>query len=98
MARGEARSTRREVGSSITDRATARDVLSLAGFQPPNHSGFILCPKHNENSPSFHVLERGYRCFGCGDKGGLFDLIVALGIAHDRVSAARWLQDNLPNE
>ncbi len=94
MARRDTRSTRRNPTSSVVGRVTSRGVLSLAGFPPPDHSGFILCPKHDEWSPSFHLLERGYYCFGCGDKGGILDLIVVLGISRDRASAARWLEEN----
>lgn len=93
MARRDTPSTRRNLTSSVISSATARDVLSLAGFPPPDRRGFILCPKHDERSPSFHVLERGYFCFGCGDKGGLLDLVVVLGLARDRASAARWLKE-----
>lgn len=98
MTRRDAASTRRNAISLIVKRVTARDVLSLAGFMPPNRGGFILCPKHNERSPSFHVLERGYFCFGCGDKGGLVDFIVVLELARDRASAARWLEENLGHD
>ncbi len=94
MARRDSPSTRRNPTSSVVGRATARDVLFLAGFPPPDRSGFMLCPKHDERSPSFHVLERGYVCFGCGDKGGILDLMIVLGISRDRASAARWLEEN----
>ena len=32
-----------------------------------NHKG--CCPFHNEKSPSFHVYEDGFHCFGCGAHG-----------------------------
>jgi hypothetical protein len=98
MTRRDAPSTRHGYRSSITERVTARDILSLAGFPLPDRRGFILCPKHEERSPSCHVLERGYRCFGCGDKGGLLDLIVVLGIACNRTTAASWLEENLGHD
>jgi hypothetical protein len=98
MARRDTPSTRRNLTSSVVDRATARDVLSLAGFPPPDRSGFILCPKHDERSPSFHVLERGYFCFGCGDRGGILDLVVTLGVTRDRASAARWLEESIGHD
>ena len=76
--------------ASVLDRATIYDVLRLAGFEPPGRHGFVSCPLHAERSASFHVVGdgRGYRCFGCGAAGGILDLIVALGIAHDRAAAA----------
>ena len=92
MARRDAPSTRHCYRSSITERVTARDVLRLAGFAEPNRGGMMRCPVHGERSASFHLLTKGFRCFGCGARGGLLDLIVALGIARDRSTAARWLE------
>jgi hypothetical protein len=80
--------------SSIVDCATIADVLRLGGFQPANKRGFLCCPLHTERSPSFHIVAsgRGFRCFGCNAKGGVLDLVIALGIASDRASAAAWLE------
>ena len=80
---------------SITDRATAFDVLRLAEFEGPNRGGMIRCPIHLERSASFHLLGGGFRCFGCGAHGGVLELVIALGIAHDRGAAARWLEEAL---
>lgn len=35
-----------------------------------------LCPFHNEKTPSFHVYDDHYHCFGCGAHGSLFDFIM----------------------
>lgn len=79
---------------SVVDRVSVADVLRSAGFEEPNRRGFVSCPLHAERSASFHVVGdgRGWRCFGCGAKGGVLDLCIALGIAADRATAARWLE------
>ncbi|WP_230769518.1 DUF7146 domain-containing protein [Sphingomonas sp. Leaf4] len=37
-----------------------------------------LCPFHKEGSPSFHVDDnrRTYRCYGCGERGSVFDWVM----------------------
>jgi hypothetical protein len=79
---------------SIVERATVTDVLRFGGFGEPDRHGFLVCPLHSERSGSFHVTRngKGFRCFGCGRKGGVLDLAVALGIARDRAAAALWLE------
>ncbi len=82
---------------SIFRRATCVDVLRFHGITPPSKPGaFFTCPLpgHNDRSPSFHLTRdrRAFSCFGCGARGGISDLLIALGTAPDRVSAARWLE------
>jgi hypothetical protein len=36
-------------------------------------SWVFMCPFHNDRTPSFHVYEQNYFCFGCGAKGDVFD-------------------------
>ena len=40
----------------------------------------VLCPLHDEDTPSLHVYadERGWYCFGCGRGGSIIDLAAAL--------------------
>lgn len=45
------------------ERARQVPLYKVIRNLPKNR--FILCPSHNEKSPSFKVFERGY-CFGCG--------------------------------
>ena len=35
-----------------------------------------LCPFHSERTPSFYVFENGYHCFGCGERGDVFDWLL----------------------
>jgi hypothetical protein len=85
---------RRQLFDCVLDRVDIPIVLRLAGYDSPDRRGFMKCPLHVEHSPSFHVVNsgRGFRCFGCGRKGGILDLVVALGVAQDHASAARWLE------
>jgi DNA primase len=38
----------------------------------------VCCPFHGEDTPSFHVYEDHYKCYGCGWRGDIIDLIAAL--------------------
>jgi hypothetical protein len=53
-------------------------------------------PGHDDRSPSFKFVgeaETGFFCFGCGQKGGVLALCVALGLASDNAAAARWIEE-----
>ena len=81
--------------SSVLDHATVPNILHRIGIAvPEDPRKLIRCPLpgHNDNEPSFRVYPKGFVCFGCSKKGGLLDLIVMLGRATDRASAARWLE------
>ncbi|MEJ0060903.1 MAG: CHC2 zinc finger domain-containing protein [Terricaulis sp.] len=51
-----------------------------AKSRPAAGDFWACCPFHQENSPSFHVLDsKGiYKCFGCGEKGDAFTLAMKL--------------------
>ena len=38
----------------------------------------VLCPFHNEKTPSFHIYEDGFYCFGCGVYGDGIDFVAKL--------------------
>ena len=58
--------------SRIKDEVNLRDIIEGAGIALDKR-GFGKCPFHADDSPSFHIVERGpdsfYKCFGC-DAGG----------------------------
>ena len=37
-----------------------------------------LCPFHAEKTPSFHVHEKFYKCFGCGTSGNVIGFVSAI--------------------
>lgn len=84
--------------ASILARATCVDVLRAAQVALPSDPHKLMrcpLPGHDDSSASFRVFERGFTCFGCGARGGVADLAVALGHGRDRASAARWLEQIL---
>ncbi len=60
------------------------DMVAIVGRYTQlrkNGAAFLgLCPFHNEKTPSFRVNpERGaFMCFGCGEKGGLFQFMMKI--------------------
>ncbi len=60
-----------------------------------------LCPFHGEKTPSFHVYEDHYHCFGCGAHGSVIDFVmrserVAFREAVERLAAQAGMR--LPPE
>lgn len=46
----------------------------------PGYNGKVICPVHDEKTPSCHVWpdpERGWHCWGCGAGGDIYDLACA---------------------
>jgi CHC2 zinc finger len=83
--------------TSVAEQVSVADVLRLAGRPSPNERGFFLCPAHSDQNPSAHVAasRRGWKCFSCGERGGVLDLAVHLGAAPHRAGAAKWLETQL---
>jgi hypothetical protein len=55
-------------------------IAALVGetiqLQRDGRSQRALCPFHSERTPSFYVFENGYHCFGCGERGDVFDWLM----------------------
>jgi DNA primase len=78
--------------------ATVFDVLQLANVEPPRSARDAMrcpLPDHFDGTPSFSIQAsgRGFRCHGCGARGGVFDLAAALGLAGDRAAAVDYLAE-----
>lgn len=48
----------------------------------------VRCPFHADGSPSLHVYDDGWHCFGCGEHGDAVDLVAKLDNV-DKVEALR---------
>jgi hypothetical protein len=82
--------------ASIFSRASIDDVLRLAQREPVRRN-YFRCPSHADRTPSAHVSKdrRAWYCHGCRANGGVAELILRLGEAKDRASAAQWLEKRL---
>ena len=62
----------------IKDRVNIVDIVGqYVKLRRAGRTYMGLCPFHKERTPSFHVSpERGtYKCFGCGEGGGVFSFL-----------------------
>lgn len=47
------------------------------------HQYVSRCPLHGDKTPSFYIWDESrFMCFGCGQRGDVFDLCEQLGMAH----------------
>jgi len=90
-----------EIAQQLRETVTVRRVLQDMGValhEKPGGRAFALCPLHQEDTPSFRVFpgkdqtER-FRCFGCGQRGDVFDLVQLLDGYPDCVSTLRALAE-----
>lgn len=59
---------------NITELLDMRDAVKFYGFEL-SKSGFMLCPFHNEDTPSLKVYRDGFYCFGCGAGGDVISFV-----------------------
>ena len=90
-----------DIARQLKEIVTVRRVLQDKGvalYEKPGGKAFALCPLHREDTPSFRVFpvedhtER-FRCFGCGQRGDVFDLVQLLEGYPDFVSTLRGLAE-----
>jgi hypothetical protein len=81
---------------SVFETTTIADVLRAANYHVPDDpKKNMLCPLHSEKTPSFTIFRGGFYCHGCGAKGGIAALIIALGFASTRAEAAIWIEEHV---
>jgi DNA primase len=63
----------------MKDNISIEDLLNNRYNITLNSKKQALCPFHDENTPSFKVYDdRAFKCFGCGEHGTIFDLVMKL--------------------
>lgn len=62
--------------SCTQQEITLADSKELASFIQTDRMGFALCIFHNEHTPSLHITENMYFCFGCGAAGRTISFIM----------------------
>jgi len=70
-----------ELLEEIRQRCNIVEIVSEYVHLKPAGKGFKgLCPFHNEKTPSFMVSpeKQLYHCFGCGEGGNVFNLVMKL--------------------
>ncbi len=90
-----------EIVQQLKETVTIRRVLRDMGVVLHEKLGgraFALCPLHREDTPSFRVFSvkdqtERFRCFGCGQRGDVFDLVQLLDGYPDYVSTLRALAE-----
>jgi len=93
--------TLEDIARRLKEIVTIRRVLQDKGValhEKPGGRAFVLCPLHREDTPSFRIFPAGdhterFRCFGCGQRGDVFDLVQLLEGYPDFVSTLRGLAD-----
>ncbi len=81
---------------AVRERADLVELVEArTGPGRPSRGQMMLrCPFHDERTPSFHVHpgDKLYKCFGCGEQGGLFDFVQKLE-SLSFPEAVEWLAD-----
>lgn len=66
----------------IKQKVNMLDVIDKYGLGPPKQKRdkyYVLCPFHEDHTPSFVVFpDGGWKCFGCGASGDVIDFVAKM--------------------
>lgn len=80
----------------IKESLTLRKVMEFYGIHF-NSRGFALCPFHTEKTASLSIKNEHYKCFGCGEYGGIIDFVMKyFGISFKQAIAKMGTDFALP--
>ncbi len=73
------------------------DVVGMLGLETKMDK--VCCPFHYEKTPSMHIFNDGFKCFGCGEYGDAVDLVARIrGVAPYDAAQELARYFNLPLE
>lgn len=64
-----------DLADAIKRAVSMRDVCARYGLEI-TRGGYILCPFHDEKTPSLKLYKNGFKCFGCGAGGSVIDFVM----------------------
>jgi hypothetical protein len=75
----------------IRKTVTMESILSRYGYHTKNHK--LCCPFHKEDTPSFHVYEKDYFCFGCREYGDAVTFVMKHEGLQNNFEAAKKISE-----
>lgn len=73
----------------IKEKLDLREVARDCGLRL-DRRGYVCCPFHNEKTPSMKIDKERFLCFGCNERGDVFDF-VGKYYGTDLMGALEWL-------
>jgi DNA primase len=64
-----------DYAAQIKDRLSMFDVVLRYIPNAKIHNNEILCPFHSEKTPSCHIWDDHFKCFGCGKYGDVISFV-----------------------
>lgn len=63
-----------DIFEKVKKNVTINSLISHFNLKV-NKQNFMICPFHNENTPSLRVYENSFYCFGCNKAGTVIDFV-----------------------
>ena len=82
-----------DIFKEIKARLSMPDLVQGYGIEI-NRRGYCLCPFHAEKTPSMHIMEKGYYCFGCGEGGDHIKFVQKLFNLENPLDAAKKINED----
>ena len=82
-----------DIFKEIKARLDMPDLVKGYGIEI-DRKGFCNCPFHAEKTPSMHIMEKGYYCFGCGEGGDHIKFVQKLFNLENPLDATKKINED----
>ncbi|MDE5649304.1 MAG: DNA primase [Oscillospiraceae bacterium] len=82
-----------DIFKEIKSRLSMPDLVKGYGIEI-NRKDYCNCPFHAEKTPSMHIMEKGYYCFGCGEGGDHIKFVQKLFNLENPLDAAKKINED----